>query len=97
MNHAPELELKQKINQVDIDRGDVYYHYKDPTKLYKVLHIALDEATEQVVIVYQAQYGEKLVWVRNLESFQSYVPHNGAMVKRFVVVSKIKCTQTVFH
>lgn len=97
MSHTSELELKQKIKQVDIDAGDVYHHYKDSTKLYKVLHVALDEATEHVMVVYQALYGEGLVWVRNLESFQSDVKYNGETIKRFVAVSRPKWSQTVFH
>ena len=51
-------------------------HFKGKT--YKVLHIAYDSETnnddvKRKVVVYQAEYGDNLIWVRDYEMFASKV------------------------
>lgn len=61
--------------------GRKYRHYKGND--YLVLHLAKDSETLEEVVVYQALYGERGVWVRPLKMFGEFVQVNGVMVKRF--------------
>lgn len=53
--------------------GGVYAHYRHPDRFYKVLAIALQEKNEEPCVVYQALYGDGLIWVRDLSIWCSYV------------------------
>lgn len=64
--------------------GAIYYHYRDPTKFYKVIDIGLDEATENPVVIYKAMYGNEITWVRAVDVFCSLVEHNGESTTRFI-------------
>lgn len=61
--------------------GKVYRHYKG--KEYLVLHIAKHSETLEDMVVYQALYGEKEVWVRPLKMFLEKVKVEGKIVNRF--------------
>lgn len=53
--------------------GDFYRHFKN--RLYQIVAIAYHSETEEAMVVYQAQYGEKKVWVRPLTMFMEEVDH----------------------
>ncbi len=60
----------------EIKVGQKYKHFKD--KLYEVIAIAYDsesnnDSDPRKVVVYQALYGEGLIWVRDYEMFASKV------------------------
>jgi hypothetical protein len=60
----------------EIKENHRYKHFKGKT--YKVLHIAYDSETnnddvKRKVVVYQAEYGDNLIWVRDYEMFASKV------------------------
>lgn len=61
--------------------GKRYRHFKG--KEYMVLHLAKDSETMQDLVVYQALYGEKRVWVRALEMFLGQKEVNGILINRF--------------
>lgn len=58
-----------------------YRHYKGP--LYDVLGLARHSETEEWLVVYRPQYGERGLWVRPLDMFTGQVIHNGRSVPRF--------------
>ncbi len=58
-----------------------YEHYKG--KRYRVLAIARHSETLEELVVYQAQYGEKDVWVRPIAMFFESVEINGVTIPRF--------------
>jgi len=58
-----------------------YRHYKD--KLYKVIGIAQHSETLEEMVVYQALYGEKKLWVRPLKMFIEEVETPNGKVPRF--------------
>jgi len=61
--------------------GGIYEHYKK--LLYKVLSIARHSETLEEMVVYQALYGDKGVWVRPLSMFIESVFIDGIEVPRF--------------
>lgn len=61
----------------NVDIGGVYQHYKG--NKYKVLAIARHSETCELMVVYQALYGEAEIWVRPYDMFVEKI--NG--VERF--------------
>ncbi|HKB88846.1 MAG TPA: DUF1653 domain-containing protein [Patescibacteria group bacterium] len=75
-------ELKSKVKV-----GDKYSHYKYPDNLYTIISLGFIEASEESCVVYQAEYGDKLVWVRTEKEFFSKAKlGNGKEVARFTKV-----------
>lgn len=66
--------MKNAEQQVHV--GGIYSHYRSPEKSYKVLAIAIQEENEEPCVVYQALYGDNLIWVRNLSVWCSYINPN---------------------
>lgn len=62
----------------------LYEHYKGFR--YKVLSIARHSETLEELVVYQALYGEKGIWVRPLEMFLENVNVNGKLQPRFKLI-----------
>lgn len=58
-----------------------YRHYKGG--IYKCIAIAKDSETLKRVVVYQAMYGDKLIWVRDYEMFFGKVIVDGIEKRRF--------------
>lgn len=61
--------------------GKKYKHFKG--NYYLVLHVAKHSETLEELVVYQALYGERGIWVRPLDMFLEKVEHNGKIVTRF--------------
>jgi hypothetical protein len=74
-------ELFQMQDQGRIKTGKKYRHFKG--KEYLVLHIAKHSETLEELVVYQALYGERGIWVRPLNMFAEQVEVNGNLVNRF--------------
>lgn len=70
MSETPQLKI-----------GHRYRHYKGND--YLVLHLAKHSETEEELVVYQALYGERGIWVRPLAMFLEYVDVKGQRVRRF--------------
>lgn len=51
--------------------GEIYRHFKQ--KLYQIIAIAINEATEEEMVVYQALYGDYGIYVRTLKNFMEPV------------------------
>ena len=62
----------------------IYKHYKG--NLYKVMATARHSETEEWMVVYQALYGERGMWVRPYKMFVEKIEVNDVMVDRFVFV-----------
>lgn len=80
------------VNQLDeaagkVAVGSLYYHYKNPQLTYKVLRLAVTEADDSICVIYEAQYGDKLVYVRPLESWLDKVTLDDGTVRRFTAIS----------
>ena len=67
--------------------GGVYRHYKG--NLYKALYVATHTETEEPLAVYQALYGEYVIWARPLAMFLDDVTlPDGSVVQRFTLVEE---------
>lgn len=90
MGHQSSETLEQlvKAAQSQVQIGQMYRHYKDPSKTYRIIAIALDEASESVSIVYQALYHPHLTWIRPINNFLETVSWEGKIVQRFQPTSK---------
>lgn len=69
------------MNKREIKIGKIYRHFKG--KYYLVLYVAIDSDTLKKMVVYQALFGEKDIWVRPLNMFLSWKEINGEIVNRF--------------
>ena len=58
-----------------------YRHYKGND--YRVVGVARHTETEEAVVVYQALYGERGLWVRPAAMFCETIELNGQRVPRF--------------
>ena len=61
--------------------GKYYRHFKG--NLYRVLYIAKHSETLEEMVVYQAMYGEKGVWVRPKAMFEEVIERDGKTFRRF--------------
>ena len=76
MSHLPPLPAEP--------RPGLYRHYKGND--YQVLGLAHHTETEEVVVVYQALYGTRGLWVRPAAMFNETVDFGGKRVPRFARV-----------
>ena len=61
--------------------GTFYKHFKN--KLYQVIAVATHSETGEKMVVYQALYGEKGVWVRPAEMWSEHIERDGYSGPRF--------------
>ena len=80
-NNSVVLTKDIEKNNRKLKIGKKYRHFKG--KEYLVLHIAKHSETLEELVVYQALYGEKGIWVRPLDMFLGQVEVNGMLVNRF--------------
>ncbi len=59
----------------------LYRHFKGSE--YRVIGTAQHSETEEWLVVYQPQYGDRGLWVRPLSMFVEQVLHEGKSVPRF--------------
>lgn len=64
---------------------EYYRHFKG--NIYRVLHIAKHSETLEEMIVYQAMYGKRGVWVRPKAMFEDVINKDGKIFRRFSPIS----------
>ena len=62
-----------------------YRHFKG--NVYRVLHIAKHSETLEDMVVYQAMYGKRGIWVRPLSMFEEEIERDGKTIRRFSPIS----------
>ena len=73
-------------NGREIKIGKKYRHFKGNE--YLVLYVAKHSETLEEMVVYQALYGERGIWVRPLEMFLDWKEVDGKLVIRFEELSE---------
>ena len=68
-----------------------YRHYKGGE--YTVLGVARHSETEDLLVVYRPEYGERNLWVRPLEMFQESVETAAGLQPRFKLIEGVVDTQ----
>jgi hypothetical protein len=63
-----------------------YQHFKG--SYYQVLHLAKHSETEELLVVYQPEYGARDIWVRPLAMFNETLIKDNKTVKRFSKVNE---------
>lgn len=76
--------LVQAARQVVV--GAHYMHYKQLT--YKVIVLALREEDNEPCVIYQAEYGDRLTWIRPVANWIEDVEVDGKTVKRFTMIEE---------
>ena len=62
-----------------------YRHFKG--NIYRVLHIAKHSETLEDMVVYQAMYGKKGIWVRPKTMFEEVIERDVRTFRRFEPIS----------
>lgn len=63
-----------------------YRHYKG--KDYTVLGVARHSETEEELVVYRPEYGDRQLWVRPLSMFSEMVTIEGVEIPRFKLIQR---------
>ena len=74
-------EIEEAKSKVTI--GAKYRHYKSPNKIYEVIGLGFLESNDELCVIYQAQYGERLTFLRPLTVWLEQVEWDGKIVPRF--------------
>ncbi|HYE23244.1 MAG TPA: DUF1653 domain-containing protein [Candidatus Paceibacterota bacterium] len=85
MEHLSELELRHRLSEAEalVEKGARYAHYKHPEQSYSVIGFAIREDSQDVCVIYEAEYGETIPFIRTLASFVESVEVDGVSVPRF--------------
>lgn len=89
MAHKQQEQLIEELHKAKkkVEVGSRYFHYKHPNQFYKVIAVGFIEDIQESCVVYQAEYGEKITWVRTLKEFLAKVTQeNGSEFGRFTKV-----------
>ena len=74
-----------KNNEKNITiRPGIYRHYKN--KKYKVLFTATHTETKEELVIYQAMYGENLMWARPVSMFVETIEIDGRKIPRYELI-----------
>ena len=66
--------------------GEKYLHFKN--KLYQVLAVATHTETGEPLVIYQALYGERGLWVRPAAMWNEHVERDGYSGPRFTYIGQ---------
>ncbi|MFZ1075785.1 MAG: DUF1653 domain-containing protein [Minisyncoccia bacterium] len=85
MAHASQEELNARLSDAAalVEVGARYVHCKDASKEYVVKSLAILESTEEIAVVYEAQYGDGITFIRPLSNWLETVEWEGKTVPRF--------------
>ena len=65
--------------------AEYYRHFKG--KVYRLVSVAKDSDTLDKIVVYQAMYGDRQMWVRPADMFFGKVERDGKTFDRFTELS----------
>jgi hypothetical protein len=85
MAHVSQADLTLRLAEAAerVPTGGKYRHYKQPHQYYIVTGHVIMESDDTAGIVYRAEYGERITFVRPLASWLEKVEYDGKAVSRF--------------
>ncbi len=88
MEHKPGEQIVSDIEfaSKQIEVGVRYSHYKDPSKVYLVIGFGTLEATDELCVLYQAEYSPGLTFIRPVNQWSEYVQWQDNLVSRFTKI-----------
>jgi hypothetical protein len=86
--HKEQLVLAKETEDAKskITVNAKYQHYKSADKIYEVIGLGFLEANDELCVIYQAQYGERLTFLRPLTIWLEQVEWEGKTVPRFTKI-----------
>ena len=83
--HKGQLVLIKELDAAKdkVTVGAAYYHYKSNDKVYKVVGLGFLETSNELCVIYTAQYGMGLTFIRLLSVWLETLDWNGKIVQRF--------------
>jgi hypothetical protein len=86
--HREQLDLMREVESAKklITIGARYRHHKNADKIYEVTGLGFLEANDELCVIYQAQYGEHLTFLRPLTVWLEKVEWEGKIVPRFSMI-----------
>jgi hypothetical protein len=83
--HKEQLTLAKQIEhaKTKVTVGAKYWHYKGKDKVYEIIGLGFLEATDELCVIYQAQCGERLTFLRPLTIWLENVEWEGKTIPRF--------------
>jgi len=86
--HEEQIGLAKQIEEAKtkVTVGAKYRHYKSRDKVYEIIGLGFLEANDELCVIYQAQYGERLTFLRPLTIWLEQVEWEGAMAPRFMKI-----------
>ncbi len=83
--HQEQIALAKEIEEAKtrVTTGAKYRHYKGKDKVYQVIGLGFLEVNDELCVIYQAQYGERLTFLRPLTIWLEEVEWEGKTVPRF--------------
>ena len=85
MERVSQEYLRHELREAEalIEKGARYVHFKNPEQEYRIVGFAVREDTNEVCVIYEGQYGERIPFIRTLKNFTETVEHDGSTVPRF--------------
>lgn len=83
MTKKTQFQLSAKLTEASkkVIVGGRYMHYKHMN--YRVVALALREEDNEPCVIYQAEYGNAITWIRPVTNWTEEVEVNGEKVRRF--------------
>ena len=79
------MESAADVHYRIVMTGEYYRHFKG--NVYRVLHVAKHSETLEDMVVYQAMYRERGIWVRPKSMFGEVIERDGKVFRRFSPIS----------
>lgn len=76
-------------------QGEIYKHYKG--NLYQITAVAMHTETEEMMVVYQALYGDFKYYTRPLKMFMEQIEDKGNKINRFTLINFYNSVQDTIN
>lgn len=87
--HEDQSELSHRLAEAghQVAVGARYMHYKQLS--YKVIGLALREEDNEPCVIYQAEYGDSVTWLRPVSNWIQEIEVDSKKVRRFVRIDSV--------